>query len=74
MSHVETCEKETKLDFISHCTEAISMCIKDYLYDLGEGNEFFKQDIRTKNYKEKTEFSQSKTTKTKYLMKATINR
>lgn len=47
------------------------MCIKDYLYDLGEGNEFFKQDIKTKSYKETTEFSQSKTTTTKHFIKAT---
>lgn len=45
------CEKETRFP-TPHRTEVISMCSKR-LYDSGEGNDFLKQDIKTKSHKEK---------------------
>ena len=48
------CEKETKLNSLPHTEQKSFPCVvKDYLYDSGEGNDFLKQDIRTKNHKEK---------------------
>lgn len=36
---------------VSHCTEAIFMCIKDYLYDLGEGMNFLSKISKPKTIK-----------------------
>lgn len=77
MSHVETCEKETKLDFLSHTVQKPFLCVlKTIFMTLGKGMNFLSKTSEPKTTKKKktTEFSQSKTTITKYLMKATINR
>lgn len=75
MSHVETCEKETKLDFLSHTVQKPFLCVlKTIFVTLGKGMNFLsKTSEPTKHYKETTEFSQSKTIN-KNLIKATINK